>query len=84
MLSTYLIGLHPRKHFSQRPTCTCRLKGGRSGLAKALAQESTRMQQKSSGLLGSPRKELAAIVHQELRSIDAVTEVYYETLTDSP
>ena len=55
------------------------LKGGRSGLAKALAQEWAGC--KSKVIWVQPRitpKELAAIVHQELRSVDAVTEVYYE------
>ena len=55
------------------------LKGGRSGLAKALAQEWPEC--KSKVIWIQPRitsKDLASIVHQELRSIDAVTEVYYE------
>ena len=55
------------------------LKGGRSGLAKALAQEWPGCKSKVIWVQSRiTSKDLADIIHQELRSIDSVTEVYYE------
>ncbi len=55
------------------------LKGGRSGLAKALAQEWTHCRSKVVWVnTKTPVKELGKLIQSELKSIDSLQEIYYE------